>query len=144
MFKKCIAGALLVVVVAWAEMALAPMFIMQVWHVHPAREVAEHMAGHHHAMPVSHPCCPGIHTTASVAPFQFAAENLPCQDEHRCCFRQGPLSVPVPVRAGRGISPAISSGEVAELRLPATSNDFSATVAVPGPPPGLLGMVQRI
>jgi len=24
---------------------------------------------------------------------------LPCQDEHRCCFRQGPLNVPAPLNA---------------------------------------------
>ena len=45
MFKKSIAAALLVVMVAWAEMALAPMLAMHAGHVHPAREMPDKWAG---------------------------------------------------------------------------------------------------
>ena len=60
MLKKSIATALLVVMVAWAEMALAPMFLMHAGHVHAAHEMSEHRAAHHHVMPAGHPCCPGL------------------------------------------------------------------------------------
>jgi hypothetical protein len=148
MLKKSMAALLLVVVVAWAEMALAPMFIMQVWHVHPAREASAPMAAGHHEMPTGHRCCPGIsdpRRKTENAPVEIAVSNLPCQDQHRCCFRQGPLNVPAPVSARQEVSRALASANVAELSPPQTgSNDFSPTPVASGPPPGLLGMILRV
>jgi hypothetical protein len=115
MVKKSIAAALLVVMMAWSEMALAPMFVMHAWVMHPAREMAEHKAAHHHVMPAGHPCCPGISKAENAAPIEFAASNLPCQDEHRCCFLQGPQNVPAPVSAGHRLSRDVARAEIAEL-----------------------------
>jgi hypothetical protein len=144
MLKKSIAAVLLMVMVAWAEMALAPMFLMHAGHVHPARDVSEQKAAHHHVMPAGHPCCPGLGKTEGAVPTEFAVSSLPCQDEHRCCFRQGPQSVPAPVsaRLSREIAPA----EIAELSPAhdAASHVSPATAVALGSPPGLLGMVLRV
>src|ERR1019366_5235329 len=149
MLKKSIAAALLMVMVAWAEMALAPMFLMHAGHVHAAGEMSEHVAAdhgaaHHHVMPAGHPCCPGLGKTENTAPIEFAPGALPCQDEHRCCFQQGPQSVPAPVssRFAREIAPA----EIAELSPAhdAESQVFPAAEVAPGPPPGQFGMVLRV
>ena len=148
MFKKSIAAALLVVMVAWVEMALAPMLAMHAGHVRPVREMAEHVAGqmaaHHHVMPAGHPCCPGLGKTENTAPLEFAASSLPCQDEHRCCFQQGPQSVPAPAssRLSREIVPA----KIAEFSPAhdAEAHVFPATAVALGPPPGQFGMVLRV
>ena len=148
MCKKSIAAALLVVMVAWAEMALAPMLAMHALHVHPARQMAESVAGqmaaHHHVMPAGHPCCPGLGKTENTAPLEFAAGSLPCQDEHRCCFQQGPQSMPAPAssRLSREIAPA----EIAALSPDhdAESHLSPATAVALGPPPGQFGMVLRV
>ncbi len=148
MFKKSIAAALLMVMAAWAEMALAPMLFMHSGHVH-AREMAEPASGqtaahHHHAMPAGHPCCPGIGKTENTALREFAAGTLPCQNEHRCCFQQGPQNVPAPVNARvlREIAPAV----IAEISpdCEAESHVSPATAVAPGPPPGRFGMVLRV
>jgi hypothetical protein len=146
MMKKSIAAALLVVMVVWAEMALAPMFIMQVWHVNPGREMSDRMAAHHHAMPPGHPCCPGISKAEQVAAPEFAATSPPCQDEHRCCFRQGPLSVPAPVSARNRVSRDAAPAQIAELSLAHDTGSylFSSTVILLSPPPSLLGMILRV
>jgi hypothetical protein len=149
MFKKSLAAALLMVMVAWAEMALAPMLFMHRGHVHAAREMAEPVSGqtvahHHHAMPAGHPCCPGIGKTENTAPSEFAAINLPCQNEHRCCFQQGPQNVPAPVnaRVSREIAPAVIAGISPDR---AAESHVSPTSALAlGPPPGQFGMVLRV
>ncbi|MFY9662315.1 MAG: hypothetical protein WAJ97_16960 [Terriglobales bacterium] len=149
MLKKYISVALLVTMVAWAEMALAPMLVMHAGHVHTAGAMAgpmaEAMAAHHHAMPAGHPCCPGLSKTENTAPIEFAAGSLPCQDEHRCCFRQGPLNVPAPLNAGHRFSRDIAPAEVAEL-IPPRAEPYAsqATAVTPGPPPALLGMILRV
>jgi len=152
MLKKSIAAALLVAMVAWAEMAMAPMLAMHAGHVHPAREMAEsvvrQMAAHHHVMPAGHhPCCPGLGKTASDrARLEFAASSMPCQDQHRCCFLQGPQSVPAPASAGDKLSRDVTPAEIAGL-IPssdAKSHASPATAVAPGPPPGLLDMVFRV
>ncbi len=145
MVKKSIAAALLVAMVAWAEMALAPMFLMHAGHVHPAREVAEHMAAHHHVMPVGHLCCPGPGKTGETAPVEFAAVSLPCQEQHRCCFLQGPQNPPAPVSSRYRLSQEIAAAEITQLSpAQAESHVTPATAVVPGPAPGLLGMVLRV
>ncbi len=146
MLKKSIAAALLVAMMAWAEMALAPMFLMHSGHVHAAREIPEAMAAHHrHVMPAGHPCCPGLGKIENTAALEVAASSLPCQDEHRCCFRQGPLNVPAPGSAGHRLSREIAPAEIAELSPPlAESHASPATAVAPGSPPGQFGMVLRI
>lgn len=156
MLKKSIATALLVAMVAWIELALAPMFIMHVWHVQPAAEVAGHMAAHlaapQHAMPAGHVhrghlCCPGPSTgDANTHPFEIASSSLPCQAEHRCCFQQGPQNVPVPVSASRGDSRNIANVGASELST-LQNEQFQVsltTAAITGPPPGIFGVILRI
>jgi hypothetical protein len=145
MVKKSIAAALLVCMVAWAEMALAPMFFMHAWHLQPSNEVAEHHALHHGVMPAGHPCCPKVNQTENALPLQFAASGLPCQDEHRCCFLQGSHNPPAPVSARQGLSRAIAASEIAEFS-PAHSESRISAIAVvaPGPLPGALDMVLRV
>jgi len=148
MCKKSIAATLLVVMVAWAEMALAPMLALHARHVHPAREMAKSVGGqmdaHHHVMPAGHPCCPRLDKTENAAPLASAAGSLPCQDEHRCCFQQGPQSVPAP--AGARLSPEIAPEEIAGLSpdREAESDVSPATAVALGPPPGQFGMVLRV
>ena len=143
MVKKSIAATLLVVLVAWAEMALAPMLAMHVWHVHPASEMSENMA--RNAMPAGHPCCPRISKTESMVALEFAASSLPCQYQHRCCFSQGPQSVPAPVSAKQGSSQGIAPATIAALSPSLAESRVSPPTAVaPGPPPGLLGMILRV
>jgi hypothetical protein len=145
MVKKSIAAALLAAMMAWAEMAMAPMFLMHAGHVHPAREVAEHMAVHHHVMPASHPCCPGLGKSGEAAPLEFAATSLPCQEQHRCCLLQGPQNLPAPVSSRYRLSQDIASAEIAQLSLAQAESHVSpATAVVSGPPLGLLGMVLRV
>jgi len=145
MVKKSIAAALLVAMVAWAEMAMAPMILMHAGHVHPAREMAEHKAAHHHFMPASHPCCPGLRNTGNTVSLEFASSGLPCQEQHRCCFQQGPQSVPAPAGAGHRLSQEIAPAEIAKLSLTHRESHVSPAAAVAlGPPPSLLGMVLRV
>jgi hypothetical protein len=145
MVKKSIAAALLVAMVAWAEMALAPMFLMHAGHVHAAREVAEHMAAHDHVMPAGHPCCPGLGKAVETALLDFAATSLPCREQHRCCFLQGPQNPPAPVSSRYRLSQEITAAEIAQLSPAQAESHVSPTTAVvPGPAPGLLGMVLRV
>ncbi len=144
MMKRSIAAAVLVVMVAWTEMALAPMFVMHVWHVHPAREMSDHKAAHDHTMPAGLPCCPGLGKTADASLRGFAASGLPCQDRHRCCFQQGPQSIPAPVSVS--VSQEISPAEMADLNPASdTESHVSHVAAIAlGSPPSLLGMVLRV
>ena len=146
MLKKSIAAALLVLMVAWAEIALAPMLAMQAGHVHPASAMAGQMAEHHHAMPAGHPCCPGLAKPENTAFFEFAASTVPCQNDHRCCFRQGPQSVPAPVSASNNLSRDLTPAEIAQLN-PANSAQSKVSSATPvalSPPPSLFGMILRV
>src|SRR5450432_4090506 len=144
MLKKSISTALVVFMMAWVEIAMAPMLAMHVLHAHPAHEVAANMAGHdhHHAMPAEHPCCPKITKTENVAPFDFAASSMPCQDQHRCCFLQGPQNLPTPVNAGQKISQDISLAETAELTpSPALSHVPLLPRVTHASPPDLFGVI---
>jgi hypothetical protein len=147
MMKKSIAAGLLMVMMVWAEIALAPMLIMNLWHGQAAQAMSEQMNAHLHVMPAGHPCCPRIGepipNKEDLAGFEFATTSLPCQDEHRCCFQSGPVNVPAPVSAARRYSRAIIPA-TAELSVPATSNEVHATAVAPGPPPGLAGMLLRV
>ena len=132
------------VMAAWAEMALAPMLLMHAGHVSAARQVFDHTAAHHHAMPAGHSCCPGVGKIQSPVALTLSAGSLPCNDEHRCCFQQGPQSVPARLnsRPLREIVPTevaeVNPVRDAESRLPLGSG------VVPASPPLQLGMVLRV
>lgn len=151
MLKKSFAAALLVAMVAWAELTMAPMIVMQLWHAHAGREMSANMAAQRHSMPAGHPCCPGVgktgvRKTLDVAVLDFGATSPPCRDEHRCCFRQGPVNVPVPVSARAGLSQNAAPAEIAALDLARDSESYlssPAAIAL-GPPPSPLGMVLRV
>lgn len=145
MLKKFIAAALLVAMVAWAEMALAPMFAMHAWPHHPAQEMTEHRAVYQHVMPTGHPCCPELRTTENMTPIEFAAGSQPCVDQHRCCFRHGPQSVPAPVSTGRRLSQEFARAETADLTLARDAESYLSPVTAVAPgPPSLRGMVLRV
>lgn len=143
MFKKSIAAVLLFGMMAWAEMALAPMLFMHAGHVHAAPVMAEH-AAHHHAMPADHACCPGIAKPVDRAALELAAGDMPCQDEHRCCFRQGPQSVPAPASttASSEIAPALFAEVVPAHDV--TGHVFPTILVSTGPPPDQFGMILRV
>ena len=121
------AAFLLVVIAAWAEMTMAPMFAMHAGHMRTGHEMAadmpasvsgHHHAGHHHtaqpqAAQVRHerhqaehqqtmakgpPCCPGLRKMDPVAALELVSGVPACDDPDSCCFRQGPQSVPARVR----------------------------------------------
>ena len=143
MLKKSIAAVLLLGMMAWAEVALAPMLFMHAGHVHAAPAMAEH-AAHHHAMPAGHACCPGIGKPVDHGALEFAASEMPCQDEHHCCFRQGPQSVPAPVSttASSEIAPAQIAGVIPAHDV---TGHVSATILVStDPPPDQFGMILRV
>lgn len=153
MVKKSIATALLVAIVAWAEMALAPMLAMPAHmlpaFVTPAIAFIEHAAMHDHAMPAGHSCCPKIsapNNSEEQAPVEFGSSRLPFQGEHRCCFRQGPQSVPAPVSAQQKLSQRTASAETGEIRLVSGSESriFSEIQFALGSPPITMAMVLRV
>jgi hypothetical protein len=144
MVRKSIATALLFSMVAWAELMMAPMLAMQIGHSHPSAMV-EAMAVHHAAMPADHACCPKIGRSENPALLELAAASQPCQEEHRCCFQQGPQDLPSPASTGHRFSRAIVSLEVVELRPDLDKSNFSPVPAVdPGSPPGMFSTVLRV
>lgn len=134
------------VMMAWAELVLAPMLFMHGGPIHGAREMAKDVAQHEHAMPAGHhhPCCPAIGKTENVAPIEFAAGSSPCDDEHRCCFRQGPQNVPAPVTTR--VSRKVAQAEVVAAGAFHTVESYlsPAILAAAGPPPDQFGMVLRV
>ena len=130
MAKKAIAAFLLVVIAAWAEMTMAPMFAMHAGHMRTGHEMAadmpasvsgHHHPGHHHTGPqaaqvrderrqAEHPqamvegrlCCPGLRKMEPVAMLEMVSGSPACNDPHRCCFRQGPQSMPALRAISRG------------------------------------------
>ncbi|MBI3478177.1 MAG: hypothetical protein HY010_20785 [Acidobacteria bacterium] len=98
MARRTIAVVLLFAVATWAELRLAPMIAMGAAHTHAAHATAPAMVAHHHAAALPHPCCPSVQTTPVVnPPVELAPAGLPCEDNHRCCFRSGPLGTPASV-----------------------------------------------
>jgi len=87
MAKKAIAAFLLVVIAAWAEMTMAPMFAMHAGHMSPGHEMAADMpasvSGHHH---------PGHHHTekAQAAAHQaLQVRDQRQQAEHQQAMAEG-------------------------------------------------------
>jgi hypothetical protein len=145
MLRKPIAAALLVAMTAWVEMALAPWFAMYIQHQHAAHEMHAHMAAHEHAMPAGHPCCLSLAKTANGVVLELAGDGLPCEDQHRCCFRQAPPSVPAPA-AGRGILRELAALQIVEMdaRRDARAVASEATPVALRPPPSSMSMVLRV
>lgn len=144
--RKLISALLLLAITAWAEIMLAPLITMPAGHTHPAHAVALHPAGHDHAMPMAHACCPGLKTSGEATPaIELRAASLPCEDQHRCCFRQGPQGAPAPASARIWFSPEVASLQTGVLKPELRS---SSPVAIPVerglPPPALFGTVLRI
>jgi len=153
MAKKAIAVMLLVAMMAWAEMALAPMLAMHAGHMRPGHEMAADMPAHHghnaahrQAKAEGLPCCPGFHK-AQPEVAMIAITGAPaCDDPHSCCFRQGPQSVPAPVRDAQKLSREIAPTVVAKL-TPAchTARIVSRDCALElSPPADVFGMILRI
>ncbi|MFI5103727.1 MAG: hypothetical protein ACHP79_02280 [Terriglobales bacterium] len=142
--KKLIAALLLLAIPAWAEIMLAPFLTMHAGYAHPAHAV--HPAAHDHAMPMAHACCPGLKTSGEALPtIEFRAASLPCEDQDRCCFRQGPQGAPAPASARMRFSPEVALLQTADLQPELRS---SSPVAIPAerglPPPARFGTVLRI
>ena len=124
MAKKVVAGVLLLAIAAWAEMALAPMLAMHA-HAHPGRtlvaELSSRHAPNHHGVAAEqvakHACCPPVVRIETEGMVELVAESSGCQDSHRCCFRQGPQSVPAPVSEDQQLRPQVASITVTSAAL---------------------------
>jgi hypothetical protein len=143
MVKKSISAMLLFVVAAWAEFGLAPLLAL---HTHAQMVAME--AEHHPAPSPAHPCCPKTHASppAVMPPYEISSAGLPCADEHRCCFRQGPQSAPAPVKDADRLSRDLMAANQASTAADSQSQGF-ADVSIPsglGSPPPDLDMVLRI
>ena len=155
MTRKVTAAGLLVCVMVWAEMALAPMLAMHAGHMRPGHEMAADMAAEHaahHAQPVeemNHPCCPRAHKEKSDNALEFAAGAPPCSDPHSCCFRQGPQSVPTSAREPAG------NDQLANALVPRALPQTDLAMEAPGlgmsdgamalsPPFEVFGMTLRV
>lgn len=150
MAKKGIAAFLLVVIAAWAEMTMAPMFAMHTGHMRSGHEMAV-MPGHNHAghshveMASGLPCCPGLHKMQAVAVLAMFADAPGCDDPHSCCFRQGPQSVPAPARVAREsargvvLAARMEASPVPRARRAVT--DISVELS---PPVAVFGMALRV
>lgn len=153
MVRKAIAGMLLLAIVAWAEMTLAPMLAMYGRHLHvqsafPANGISQN-GPHHHAAPqqaTKHPCCPPVRKIEAEDALELVAENSGRQDSHRCCFRQGPQSVPAPASDARQFGPQLFSTISPHVSVTAGGShpiDIGMQAASP-PYPRTFGMTLRV
>lgn len=145
MLKKSISALLLVTIMVWVETVPVAMFALHIWHHGAMVAASEHISTHHHAGHANHACCPGLRQAATAPVLQFTAENQPCGDEHRCCFRRAPLSVPAPTANQKG-SPDLAVIQIAGIE---TSGDMQHSISPACPaamraPPFPLGMVLRV
>ena len=145
MLKKYISAALVVVLMAWAEMAMSTMLAIQIRHMRPAHEMEAHMTAHQHAMPAGQLCCRQIRKKENGAPIEFAAGSLPCEDEHRCCILQGPQNLPAAVATGQKFTQGISLEKIVEL-TPAPADAYISVEPelTSGSPPEMFGMILRV
>ena len=155
MAKRATAGVLLISFLIWAEMALAPMLAMHAGHMRAGHEMAADMPAEHaahHAQPteeMNHACCPRAHKETSDSTLEFAAGAPLCADPHSCCFRQGPQSVPVPVREPAGNDKLAKHPLPASLALTIPENDRTSRepsdgFLALGPPAEVFGMTLRV
>jgi hypothetical protein len=149
MLRKTLASVLLLVIAAWAEFALAPLLAMH-GHMAPGHETAADMPAHHahHGMSgdSQKPCCPGFHKVQPEAEFVLLSGAPACEDPHSCCFRQGPQSVPAPVRDVQNLTREIAPVTIA-VAIPVlptarfAPRDSKLSLS---PPPDLFGMTLRV
>ena len=158
MVKKAIASVLLLVVAAWAEMAMAPMLAMHAGHMRPGHEMAADMPASHHAhhhaqLPAekaqgdSHrPCCPGLHDAQAAIVLEIASTAPGCDDPHSCCFRQGPQSVPAAAGSVKNLRRDATPAPAAESMAarPAVRQTFNRNLVAVSPPPDVFGMTLRV
>jgi hypothetical protein len=153
MAKRSIAGLLVVAMMVWAELTLAPMLAMHAGHMRAGHQIAEEIsiphAAHHHGTPMQtpakHACCPPVHQAAPEGMLELVADISGCHDPHSCCLRQGPQSIPAPARALRELTqrtPAESTLAIAQVNAEkhTTGDDVIAS------PPHLhiFGMTLRV
>jgi hypothetical protein len=154
MARKAIAGTLLVAIAAWAELALAPMPAMHAGHMHRGRalpvEVISQNAGHDHTAAAGsrkHACCPPpIRHTQLQGTLELVADSSGCQGSHRCCFGQGPQSVPAPASEIRPLGPQIVAATPEQGTQTSNGSDTAVpTAPVASPPdPHIFGMTLRV
>lgn len=154
MARKAVAGVLLIAIAVWAEMALAPMLAllaspMHVGHTLPVQVASQHVT-HHQAVPAKqadkHSCCPPVPKINEAAGMlELMAESSDCQDSHRCCFRQGPRSLPAPVSEARQFGPHVRLTTPTEATQ-AGDGSYSVITEPPAPPPypQIFGMTLRV
>lgn len=152
MAKKATAGVLLFVIVAWAEMTMAPMIAMHAGHMRPGHEMASDMppghAAHHHsqaAQNASMPCCPGLHRTDQNDVLAVVSGAPACDDPHSCCFRQGPQNIPAPARDVQQFSPGLALA-VLDISPSSSAAKHPVRERTPelSPPPDIFGMILRV
>ncbi|MGA8301752.1 MAG: hypothetical protein WB817_19870 [Terriglobales bacterium] len=155
MVKKAIAAALLVVIAAWAEMAMAPMLAMYAGHMRAGHTMAadmpqSHPAHRHHPQPLSeqaptahHACCPGLHDAPSM--IEVASSTPGCDGSHSCCFRQGPQSVPAAAGRAQNVRRDATPAPMATAAgRPATAKAFNAAFVAVDTPPDLFRVILRV
>ena len=153
MARKAIAGMLLLVIAAWAEMAVAPMLAILAGHMHGEHAMASKEFPQHASHRVvskrqsaKHACCPPIGRVEAEGVLELVAENSGCQDSHRCCVRQGPQSVPAPASEARRLGPQPSStatSQAPQIANVSCSIDAEMETDLPAYP-HLFGMTLRI
>jgi hypothetical protein len=155
MAKKAMASFLLVVILAWAEMTMAPMFAMHAGHMRsghemavdmPAEHAAHHHAKQHPAVAEGRPCCPGLHKAQPEALLEMVSDSPACDDPHSCCFRQGPQSVPAPARDVQRLNRQVAPAEAANVNpvLPTAMRAVHHSAPTLSPPPDVFGMTLRV
>ena len=145
MAKKVTAALLLLVVGAWAQFALAPMFTMLAGYGRSAHGPAQ-PGSHPAATALPHSCCPGFQKAETAVPaIVFASASLPCGEDHRCCFGRAPQSAPAPPRDDPKTSFGIQVTRVATVQLTPPAIRETARLKVFAPsPPATFGMTLRI
>lgn len=151
MARKLIAAFLLLAVSAWAEMTMAPMFAMHSGYMSSGHKMASDApSAHHHSTPgqemaAGHACCPALRKSESKPVLELVSGNASCDDPHRCCFRQGPQSVPSPARDLRNLMPDVAPVELARANpVPEASRFTRHTTLQLSPPSEVLGMTLRV
>jgi hypothetical protein len=142
MARKIISALLLIAMALWAELTLAPFFSL---HVHAQMAASAHTDHQPSDMP-AHPCCPKAHGPVIPPPYAISSAELPCADEHRCCFRQGPQSAPAPAGSPNRLSKdlvAVNSATVTPNPGQHNFSDLTASAELHAPP-GDLNMILRI
>jgi hypothetical protein len=135
MRRKSIATALLFVIIAWTEMAFAPMLAMRAHHI-------SSVAGNSPTASL-HSCCPEVGKSEHHQG-AFPADSISCLEDHRCCFQHGPQNVPSPVPNGSSRSQAVVALNVV-VTPPRAESTFSHSTAVSFRSLGVdLGMVLRV